>query len=174
MGRKRVRKTISTASHAGHDKNIRTDNTRTKNRSNRKQNKNKRRFHVSDTAPPSPNTSKPVLVMGANGFMGSHVTRQLLSAGRRVRVMVRKASDTRALEGLNVETHYGDITDRSSVLDAMRGCASVFYNVVDTRAWLVDPRPSKRFSVRRSTQSWGGSYSPAQWSPWRAMQARPR
>ena len=81
---------------------------------------------MSDTAPPSPNTSKPVLVMGANGFMGSHVTKQLLSAGRRVRVMVRKTSDTRALEGLNVETYYGDITDRSSVLDAMRDCASVF------------------------------------------------
>lgn len=73
--------------------------------------------------------------------MGSHVTKQLLSAGRRVRVMVRKTSDTRALEGLNVETYYGDITDRSSVLDAMRDCASVFYNVVDTRAWLVDPSP---------------------------------
>ena len=55
--------------------------------------------------------------------------------------MVRKTSDTRALEGLNVETYYGDITDRSSVLDAMRDCASVFYNVVDTRAWLVDPSP---------------------------------
>ena len=96
---------------------------------------------MSDTAPPSPNTSKPVLVMGANGFMGSHVTKQLLSAGRRVRVMVRKTSDTRALEGLNVETYYGDITDRSSVLDAMQGCTSVFYNVVDTRAWLVDPSP---------------------------------
>ena len=79
--------------------------------------------------------------MGANGFMGSHVTKQLLSAGRRVRVMVRETSDTRALEGLNVETHYGEITDRSSVLKAMRGCSSVFYNVVDTRAWLVDPSP---------------------------------
>ena len=96
---------------------------------------------MSDTAPPSPDTSKPVLVMGANGFMGSHVTKQLLSAGRRVRVMVRKSSDTRALEGLNVETYYGDITDRSSVLDAMHGCTSVFYNVVDTRAWLVDSSP---------------------------------
>ena len=81
------------------------------------------------------------MVMGANGFMGSHVTKQLLSAGRRVRVMVRKTSDTRALEGLDVETYYGDITDRSSVLDAMQGCTSVFYNVVDTRAWLVDSSP---------------------------------
>lgn len=79
------------------------------------------------------------LVMGANGFMGSHISRLLVAQGRQVRAMVRPTSDLSALESLDIEICYGDISDIDSVKVAMRGCGTVFYNVVDTRAWLVDP-----------------------------------
>ena len=36
----------------------------------------------------------PKLVIGANGFLGSHVTRQLVQAGHRVRIMVRRNAAT--------------------------------------------------------------------------------
>ena len=55
------------------------------------------------------------LVMGANGFLGSHVTRQLIARGDDVRVMVREGSNTANIEGLAVETCYGDIFDEESV-----------------------------------------------------------
>lgn len=87
------------------------------------------------------------LVMGANGFMGSHVTRLLVAQGRRVRAMVRPTSDIGALEGLDIEICRGDIGDIDSVKAAMRGCGSIFYNVVDTRAWLVDSQPLYRTNV---------------------------
>ena len=35
------------------------------------------------------------LVMGASGFLGSHVTRQLVHRGDEVRVLLRTSSETR-------------------------------------------------------------------------------
>ncbi len=81
------------------------------------------------------------LVIGASGFLGSHVTRQLAERGDDVRVLVRRTSDTRALADLDVEYHYGDIFDDAALRTAMAGCADVYYCVVDARAWLRDPAP---------------------------------
>jgi uncharacterized protein YbjT (DUF2867 family) len=55
------------------------------------------------------------LVIGASGFLGSHVTRQLVDRGDDVRVLVRRTSSTRAIEDLNVEYRYGDISRRCGV-----------------------------------------------------------
>ena len=90
---------------------------------------------------------KPAIVLGGNGFVGSHTTRQLLSSGRKTRVMVRSSSNLRALEGLDVEKRIGDVYDKSSMIEAMRGCGTLFYCVVDTRAWLEDPAPLYRCNV---------------------------
>ena len=44
--------------------------------------------------------SAPKLVIGANGFLGSHVTRQLVAAGADVRAMVRPTANTRSIDDL--------------------------------------------------------------------------
>lgn len=85
--------------------------------------------------------SAPVLVIGANGFLGSHVTRQLVATGAEVRVMVRPSANTRSIDDLEVTRYIGDVFDAATVRDAMRGCDHVYYCVVDTRAWLRDPAP---------------------------------
>ncbi|MGI9284812.1 MAG: NAD-dependent epimerase/dehydratase family protein, partial [Pseudomonadales bacterium] len=87
------------------------------------------------------------LVLGASGFLGSHVTKLLVEEGRDVRVLVRKTSDTRAIDGLIIDKHYGDVLDRDSLDAALQDCSSVFYCVVDTRAWLRDPAPLYRVNV---------------------------
>src|SRR5690349_17402123 len=51
------------------------------------------------------------LVMGASGFLGSHVTRQLVARGDRVRIWVRESSSTVAFDDLDVERRHGDLTD---------------------------------------------------------------
>ena len=81
------------------------------------------------------------LVMGASGFLGSHVVRQLAEQGRDLRIMVRESSDTTAIDHLSLERVIGAIDDANAVREAMTGCDSVFYCVVDTRAWLRDPAP---------------------------------
>lgn len=87
------------------------------------------------------------LVVGASGFLGSHVTQRLVERGESVRVMLRRTSSTKAIEGLDVEKHYGDIFDTEALRAAMDGCDNVFYCVVDTRAWLRDPQPVYRTNV---------------------------
>jgi dihydroflavonol-4-reductase len=79
--------------------------------------------------------------MGASGFLGSHVVKELVAAGRTVRIMVRTSSDTRAIDHLPLERVTGELGDRKSVAAAMAGCDAVYYCVVDTRAWLRDPAP---------------------------------
>jgi nucleoside-diphosphate-sugar epimerase len=81
------------------------------------------------------------LVMGASGFLGSHVVKELVAAGRDVRILVRATSDTRAIDHLQVERHVGGLDDESAIAAAMDGCETVYYCIVDTRAWLRDPTP---------------------------------
>jgi dihydroflavonol-4-reductase len=86
-------------------------------------------------------TGRRVLVMGASGFVGSHVTRELVERGDDVRVYLRKSSSTVAIDDLDVERCYGDLNDEEVLRAAMADRDVVFYCVVDTRAWLRDPAP---------------------------------
>jgi len=87
------------------------------------------------------------LVIGANGYLGSHVTRQLVAAGHEVRVMLRDNAKTIGIDDLNVTRFVGDIFDDDVLREAMTGCDDVYYCVVDARGWLTDPAPLYRTNV---------------------------
>lgn len=87
------------------------------------------------------------LVLGASGFLGSHVTKVLCEQGRDVRILVRPTSNTAATDHLHLERVFGDVLDADSLGQAMHDCDSVFYCVVDTRAWLADPAPLYQVNV---------------------------
>ncbi|KUI32293.1 NAD-dependent dehydratase [Mycobacterium sp. GA-2829] len=81
------------------------------------------------------------LVLGASGNVGAAVVRRLVADGHDVRVLLRRSSSTRGIDGLDVERRYGDVFDTEAVTAAMADRDVVFYCVVDTRAHLVDPTP---------------------------------
>lgn len=87
------------------------------------------------------------LVIGASGFLGSHVTRRLVADGHDVRVMVRRTSSTHGIDDLEVQRCYGDVFDDEALRAAMAGCDDVFHCVVDARMWLRDPAPLYRTNV---------------------------
>lgn len=87
------------------------------------------------------------LVIGANGFLGSHVTRQLVDGGHEVRAMVRPNAKTVGIDDLDVTRFVGDIWDDATLREAMTGCDDVYYCVVDARGWLRDPAPLFRTNV---------------------------
>ncbi|PQD98171.1 NAD-dependent dehydratase [Mycobacterium sp. EPG1] len=87
------------------------------------------------------------LVIGANGYLGSHVTRQLVAAGQDVRVMVRDGANTVGIDDLVITRFVGDIWNTAVLREAMTGCDVVYYCVVDTRGWLRDPAPLFRTNV---------------------------
>ena len=89
----------------------------------------------------------PKLVIGANGYLGSHVTRQLVRAGHDVRIMVRDKANTIGIDDLDVTRFVGDVFDDDVLREAMTGCDDVYYCVVDARGWLSDPAPLYRTNV---------------------------
>ena len=96
-------------------------------------------MHSMNTMPPP--ARRRALVMGASGFVGSHVTRALAERGDDVRVYLRKSSSTVAIDDLDVERCYGGLDDEEALRAAMADRDIVFYCVVDTRFYLRDPAP---------------------------------
>ncbi|MBI3322280.1 MAG: NAD-dependent epimerase/dehydratase family protein [Candidatus Omnitrophica bacterium] len=87
------------------------------------------------------------LVTGATGFVGGHVAARLVRRGERVRVLARKKSVLKNLEGLPVEVHTGDLTDAESLRRAMAGCRRVYHVAADYRLWAPDPAELYRNNV---------------------------
>jgi dihydroflavonol-4-reductase len=68
-----------------------------------------------------------VLVTGATGLVGSHVTRLLVERGDRVRITIRDRSRLDNVEDLDVERVTADVLDRASMRRALRGVDRVFH-----------------------------------------------
>jgi len=75
------------------------------------------------------------LVTGAAGFLGSHVTRQLVARSESVRVLMRPSSSNRAISDLSLEYVTGDLRDPASLERAMKGVRRVFHVAADYRLW---------------------------------------
>jgi len=75
------------------------------------------------------------LVTGASGFLGSHVTRQLVARGETVRVLLRASSNNRAIADLPLEYVTGDLRDTASLARALAGVTRVFHVAADYRLW---------------------------------------
>ncbi|MFD5698626.1 aminotransferase class I/II-fold pyridoxal phosphate-dependent enzyme [Streptomyces lasiicapitis] len=76
---------------------------------------------------PSPASTAPdVLVAGAGGFIGGHLTRRLAERGHRVRVLVRDGSDRSAFAGVDVDVAVGDLGDPDSLRRAAAGVRHVY------------------------------------------------
>lgn len=74
----------------------------------------------------------PVLVTGANGFLGRHVVAELLRRGHAVRALVRSVSQPEdaplpALASLPVELYEGDLLRPATVAGCVAGCSAVIH-----------------------------------------------
>ena len=68
-----------------------------------------------------------VVVTGANGFLGSWLTKALVSRGYDVHILARPTSDLSDLKGVNFKTLFGDVTDPVSLEKAFAGAQGVFH-----------------------------------------------
>src|SRR5215470_8510987 len=80
------------------------------------------------------------LVTGAAGFLGSHVTRQLVARGESVRVLLRPSSSNRAIADLPLEYVTGDLRDKASLERATSGVQRIFHVAADYRLWAKKKR----------------------------------
>ena len=100
-------------------------------------------------------TSSPVMVSGATGYVAGHIIKRLLEAGVTVHAAVRDPSREDKLTYLNeiatsspgeIKYFKSDLLHDGSYADAMRGCSIVFHtaspftiDVKDPQKELVDP-----------------------------------
>lgn len=80
------------------------------------------------------------LIIGATGFIGSAVMRQLLAEGEQVRVLARESSTTQNLDEFDVEVVHGDMRDRESVVRALRGCTTMYCTAAYFSHYSPDPQ----------------------------------
>ena len=87
------------------------------------------------------------LVTGATGFVGAAVAGCLLKARWDVRVLVRRNSDRRNLQPLDVEIAEGELANMDSLDGAAAGCHALFHVAADYRLGAPQPEQLYRTNV---------------------------
>lgn len=80
-----------------------------------------------------------VLITGATGFIGNHVTRLCLEKGDDVRVMVMPGEDRSSLDGMDVEFVEGNLLDLPSLSRAVQGVEQLYHLAALFAIWTKDP-----------------------------------
>ena len=80
-----------------------------------------------------------VLITGATGFIGNHVTRLCLEKGDEVRVMVMPGEDRSPLQGMEVEFVEGNLLDPQSLVRAVQGVDQLYHLAAMFAIWTKDP-----------------------------------
>ncbi|MGA9851236.1 MAG: NAD-dependent epimerase/dehydratase family protein, partial [Roseiarcus sp.] len=80
----------------------------------------------------------PVLVTGGSGFLGSAIAAALRACGHHVRVLVRPTSPrTNLAPGDSL--FEGDLRNRASLANALKGVRLLFHAAADYRLWARNP-----------------------------------
>ncbi|MCL4272418.1 MAG: NAD-dependent epimerase/dehydratase family protein [Anaerolineales bacterium] len=88
------------------------------------------------------------LVTGGAGFIGSHISRELLERGHSVRVFDNFSSGKREnLHGLDVEIVEGDLRDADAVAHAVKGMDVVFHEAAFVSVPESMEKPQECFDV---------------------------
>lgn len=72
-----------------------------------------------------------VFLTGSTGFIGSHVARELLTAGHQVLGMTRSQAGADALRAIGVEPHHGTLEDLASFKHGAEQCDGVIHTAFD-------------------------------------------
>jgi len=80
---------------------------------------------------------KKILITGANGFLGSNLTRELYRLGYDVRIFVRSGADLKGVSDIPCEIFFGNIDHKEDVQQAVAGCNAVIHAASITDQWDI-------------------------------------
>jgi dihydroflavonol-4-reductase len=88
-----------------------------------------------------------VFITGGTGFIGRHLVRRLAQTEHAICCLVRKTIETKELRDLGAQLIIGDVTDRSSLSEGMRGCDWVINLANVYSFWESDKTIYRRVNV---------------------------
>lgn len=91
---------------------------------------------------------KTTLVTGGTGLIGYNIIAALLKRNRKVKAMVRSIEKGRKLLPDKVELVQGDITNKTSVEKAMKGCEVVYHTAGLPEQWMKDDSIFEEVNVK--------------------------
>jgi nucleoside-diphosphate-sugar epimerase len=83
---------------------------------------------------------KVILVTGANGFVGSRISRRFAAAGAHVRALVRRPGEQEDLKGANIQEIEGDFTIPTTAVKATQGAHIVIHCAASASQDLEEAR----------------------------------
>jgi uncharacterized protein YbjT (DUF2867 family) len=84
-----------------------------------------------------------ILIIGASGFVGRHLTKALLAEGHSIRCLARDPARVQDLAAAGCEIVQGDISDLSSVLHAIESVQAVYIAI-----HMLSPQPASHANER--------------------------
>src|SRR5439155_19496528 len=75
------------------------------------------------------------LITGAAGQLGSHIAEQLVTAGARVRALIRPGKDAAFLRQIGAEPFEADLRDAAAVRRAVAGAGVVYHCAAKVGDW---------------------------------------
>jgi len=82
-----------------------------------------------------------IFITGATGFIGSRVANILSCMGHELTCLIRKHNEkSEYLAGLGAKLVMGDITDKASVLEGMKGCDGAIHLAAIYSFWIKNDR----------------------------------
>jgi nucleoside-diphosphate-sugar epimerase len=85
---------------------------------------------------------------GATGFVGGSLAKQLRNAGHEVIAIVRNPAKATALTSIGVTVVKGDVTDKESMREAMKGCDGVYHVAGWYKVGVKDKTPGYQINVQ--------------------------
>jgi nucleoside-diphosphate-sugar epimerase len=80
-----------------------------------------------------------ILVTGATGYVGRELAIALANQGNQVHILVRNPFSQNIPRHENIILFPGDITDRGSIRNAMKGCTQVYHTAAIVKIFARDP-----------------------------------
>ena len=68
-------------------------------------------------------------LIGGTGFVGSYIIDELIKHNMTPRLLVRNGAQSKLLQQDKCELVYGEVDDKTAVMETLRGCSVVIYNI---------------------------------------------
>ncbi|MBK9479713.1 MAG: NAD-dependent epimerase/dehydratase family protein [Bacteroidetes bacterium] len=88
-----------------------------------------------------------VLLTGADGFLGSNITRELLKQGYEVRAFHLPHQQTATLQDLPIERYEGNLLNIQDIEKALVGCDAIIHAAASTSVWPTRNATSWKINV---------------------------